>query len=131
MYLPLAVVGAHLSGQPLNDELVALGARLRRSCRTAAAYRLYALPDGRRPGLVRHPGSGVAIEIEVWDMPSTAVGAFLAGIAPPLGLGTVALDDGGEVAGFLCEAHAIDGARDISHFGGWRAWRAALSAGRA
>ena len=130
-YLPLAVVGAHLSGQPLNDELVALGARLRRSCRTAAAYRLYALPDGRRPGLVRHPGSGVAIEIEVWDMPSTAVGAFLAGIAPPLGLGTVALDDGGEVAGFLCEAHAIDGARDISHFGGWRAWRAALSAGRA
>ncbi len=123
--MPIAVVGAHLSGQPLNGELLALGARFHRATRTAADYRLYALPDDRRPGLVCRPGDGVAIEIEIWDMPVAAVGAFLAGIAPPLGLGTVVLADGGAVTGFLCEAHAVDGARDISEFGGWRAWREA------
>jgi allophanate hydrolase len=126
-YLPIAVVGAHLSGQPLNSELTALGARLRRATRTAAEYRLYALPDGKRPGLVRRPGAGAAIEVEVWDMPSAAVGAFVAGIASPLGIGSVRLEDGGEVAGFLCEAHAVDTAHDITDYGGWRAWLAAKS----
>jgi allophanate hydrolase len=131
--MPLAVVGAHLMGQPLNRELQIFGAKLRRATRTAPCYRLYALPDGKRPGLVRQAddrgsGSGAAIEVEVWDVPSQAVGAFLAGIAPPLGLGTVELEDGTAVKGFLCEAHAVadgSGARDITAFGGWRAWRAA------
>ncbi len=122
-YLPIAVVGAHLSGQPANGELLALGARLRRTACTAPDYRLYALADGRRPGLVRHPGAGAAIEAEIWDVPVAAVGAFLATIEPPLGLGTIALADGGSVTGFLCEAHALEGTRDISEFGGWRAWR--------
>jgi allophanate hydrolase len=122
-YLPIAVVGAHLSGQKLNGELLALRARLRRAVRTTPDYRLYALADGRRPGLLRDPGRGVAIEAEIWDFPIAAVGAFLATIAPPLGLGTVTLGDGGTVTGFLCEAHAVAGARDISEFGGWRAWR--------
>jgi allophanate hydrolase len=120
-FLPIAVVGAHLSGQPLNHELVALGARLRRVTRTAPRYRLYLLPDGKRPGLVRCRDGGMAIEAEVWDVPTAAVGAFLATIPPPLGLGSVALDDGSVVNGFICEAHAIGAARDISHFGGWRA----------
>ena len=120
-FLSVAVVGAHLSGQPLNPELVALGARLRRTTRTAPEYRLFALPDGKRPGLVRRPGAGVAIEVEVWDVPRAAIGALVAAIAPPLGLGTVALADGGRVTGFLCEAHAVEDARDISEFGGWRA----------
>jgi allophanate hydrolase len=124
-YVPIAVVGAHLSDQPLNHELTALGARLRRATRTMPEYRLYALPDGRRPGLVRQPRDGVAIEVEVWDVPSEKLGAFAAGIAAPLGLGKVRLADGGEVTGFLCEAHANDGARDISEFGGWRGWLAA------
>ena len=126
--VPLAVVGAHLSGQPLNRELVALGARLRQAARTAPSYRLYALPDGKRPGLVRaaDDGAGAAIEVEIWDMPSPAVGAFLAGIAPPLCLGTIDLEDGSAVKGFLCEARAIAdgaGASDITAFGGWRAYR--------
>ncbi len=122
-YLPIAVVGAHLSGQPLNGELLALGARLRRrAVRTAPDYRLYVLADGRRPGLVRDPDRGAAIEAEIWDMPVAAVGAFLATIAPPLGLGTIALENGETVTGFLCEAYAVEGARDISEFGGWRAW---------
>jgi allophanate hydrolase len=124
-HVPLAVVGAHLSGQPLNHELVALGARLRRTTWTAPAYRLYALPDGRRPGLARVRDGGAAIEVEVWDVPSESLGAFAASIAAPLGLGKVRLEDGGEVTGFLCEAYAVEGARDISEFGGWRGWLAA------
>lgn len=123
----VAVVGAHLSGEPLNHELVALGARLRRATRTAPEYAFYALPDGKRPGLVRKPGAGSSIEIEIWDVPTEAVGAVLAGIAPPLGLGTIALEDGGSVIGFLCESHAVAGSRDITEFGGWRAYRASLT----
>jgi allophanate hydrolase len=125
-YIPLAVVGAHLSGQPLNGDLVALGARLRRTTRTAPEYRLYALADGKRPGLVHHPNNGGGIEVEVWDMPGPRLGGFLAGIAPPLGLGPLTLADGSSVTGFLCEAVALEGARDITEFGGWRAWRASV-----
>jgi allophanate hydrolase len=123
--VPIAVVGAHLSGQPLNHELTALGSRLRRTTRTAPEYRLYALPDGKRPGLVRQPRDGVAIEVEVWDVPSEKLGAFAAGIAAPLGLGKVKLADGSGATGFLCEPYAAEGARDISEFGGWRGWLAA------
>jgi len=119
-YLPIAVVGAHLSGEPLNGELLALGARKRRTARTSGDYRLYALPDGKRPGLVRGAG-GAPIEVEIWDMPTGNIGAFLAGIAPPLGLGTVILERGEPVHGFLCEAHCISDARDITAYGGWRA----------
>jgi allophanate hydrolase len=127
-YLPIAVVGAHLSGQPLNGELLTLGARFRRAVCTAPDYRLYALADGRRPGLVRTPGAGAAIEAEIWDVPVAAVGAFLAAIIPPLGLGTIDLEDGGAATGFLCESYAVEGARDISEFGGWRAWRSSREA---
>jgi allophanate hydrolase len=125
-YMPIAVVGAHLSGQPLNGELVALRARLRRETRTAPEYRLYALPDGKRPGLLHCPGEGAAIEVEIWDVPAAAVGALLNAIAPPLGLGTLVLEDESQVAGFLCESYAVEGARDITVFGGWRAWRGSL-----
>jgi allophanate hydrolase len=87
-YLPIAVVGAHLLGQPLNGELLALGARLRRTVRTAPEYRLYALADGRRPGLVRDPGRGAAIEAEIWDVP-VAGSAPSRHDRPTLGLGTI------------------------------------------
>jgi allophanate hydrolase len=126
-YVPIAVIGAHLSGQLLNGELLALGARLRQATRTAADYRLYVLPDGRRPGLVRMPGAGGTIEVEIWDVPAAGVGALLSGIRPPLGLGTISLADGSEVSGFLCESYAVEGARDITAFGGWRAWRESLA----
>jgi allophanate hydrolase len=125
-YVPIAVVGAHLSGQPLNGELVLLGARLRRATRTAPEYRLYALPDGKRPGLLHRPGEGAAIEVEIWDVPTALIGVLLNAIAPPLGLGTLTLEDGSRVAGLLCESYAVEGARDITAFGGWRAWRASL-----
>ena len=121
--IDLAVVGAHLSGEPLNHELCALGASLVRATRTAAGYRLYALPGTTppKPGLVRATG-GDGIEVEVWRLGAAALGQLLAGIPAPLGVGTVELADGSAVKGFLCEGYALAGARDITGFGGWRAF---------
>ena len=127
--LPLAVVGAHLSGLPLNGQLLERGATLREHCTTSAHYKLYALPGTTppKPGLLRAPGTGHAIELEVWDMPITQVGSFLALVPSPLGLGSVELADGRHVHGFLCEPFALEGARDISRLGGWRAYLATLA----
>lgn len=122
--LPIAVVGAHLSGLPLNGQLTERGATLLEATRTAPAYRLYALPGTTppKPGLLRVAEGGAAIEVEVWALPQHAVGSFLALIPAPLGLGSVQLADGRQVHGFLCEPHALQGARDISAWGGWRAY---------
>ncbi len=123
----LAVVGAHLTGQPLNRELVALGARLRRCCRTSGDYRLHALSGTvpEKPGLVRVAEGGAAIEVEVWRMSDAAFGRFVAAVPPPMAIGTLKLDDGSAVKGFLCEPTALAGSPDITAFGGWRAYRAA------
>jgi allophanate hydrolase len=121
----LAVVGAHLSGMPLNHQLTDIGAVLVRKAKTAPCYRLFALPGTvpPKPGLVRvSDPTGVAIELEVWEMSLEAFGGFVAAIPPPLGIGTVLLDDGQAVQAFLCESYAVEGARDISKFGGWRAF---------
>ena len=123
--LPLAVVGAHLSGQPLNHQLTERGARLLRSARTSPHYRLYALPGTQppKPGLVRAgSGAGANIDLEVWAVPSESVGSFIAGVASPLAIGTIELEDGSQVHGFICEGHAVAGAEDISSRGGWRAY---------
>jgi hypothetical protein len=122
--ISLAVVGAHLSGMPLNGELQSLGAVFVRATVTAPSYRLYELPGTtpRKPGLLRVANGGHAIEVEIWSLPPAAFGLFVSRIPAPLGIGTLHLD-GGEVAkGFLVEAVAVDGANDISHFGGWRAF---------
>lgn len=124
--IPIVVVGAHLSGEPLNHQLTSAGGTLLRACRTAAQYRLYALPGTvpPKPGLVRvTDGTGVAVEVEVWLLPPGAFGAFVAAIPAPLGIGKVQLDDGDALSGFLCEPCAITGAEDISSFGGWRKYR--------
>jgi allophanate hydrolase len=123
--IPIAVVGAHLSGMPLNGELRAAGARLLARAKTAPHYRLYALAGARppKPGLLRvRNGAGAAIEVEVWALSESAFGRFVAAVPPPLSIGTLELDDGGQVKGFLVEAEAVAGARDISSFGGWRAF---------
>jgi allophanate hydrolase len=122
----LAVAGAHLRGQPLNHQLTDLGARLLRAVQTAPCYRLYRLPTTPpKPGLVRVQSGGVNVAVEVWELPSAAFGAFFRAVTPPLAIGTVELADGEKVPGFVCEAYAADGARDISSFGGWRAFLAA------
>jgi allophanate hydrolase len=125
--VPLAVVGAHLSGMPLNGELRGVGARLIERAVTAPHYRLYALAGTRppKPGLLRvENGAGVAIEIEVWAMTESAFGRFVAAVPQPLSIGTLDIGDGRSVKGFLVEAEAVAGARDISSFGGWRAFMA-------
>jgi allophanate hydrolase len=125
----IAVVGAHMEGLPLNPQLVALGGRLAGTGTSAPLYRLYALPGGPplRPGLVRVAEGGSAIDLEVWSLPSAKVGAFLRQIPAPLSIGTVAMADNSNVLGFLCEGHATTGARDITSFGGWRAYLASLA----
>ena len=121
----LAVVGAHLSGLPLNHQLTSRCARLVAATRTAPVYRFYALADGKRPGLIRVAAGGAAIACEVWELSAAAFGSFVAAIPAPLGIGSVTLADGSSVAGFLCEPAGLDGARDITALGGWRAYLAA------
>jgi allophanate hydrolase len=121
----LAVVGAHLTGQPLNHQLTDRGATLVRTTATASCYRLYALDtEPPKPGLVRvapaDPAAG-AVEVEVWELDDAAFGSFVAEVPPPLCIGTVLLADGSSVMGFLCEPVALDGAPDITASGGWRA----------
>jgi allophanate hydrolase len=119
----VAVVGAHLSGMPLNHQLADRGARLLGQTRTAPHYRLYCLPDTAppKPGLLRcADGAGHAIEVELWRVPVDKFGSFVALIPAPLAIGTLVLEDNSRVQGFLCESHAVAHARDISAFGGWR-----------
>ena len=123
----IAVVGAHMSGLPLNTQLAALGGRLLREAATAPCYRLFLLPGPppARPGLLRvADDAGAAITAEVWAIPTAAVGTLLAAIPAPLCLGTVRLADGTTPQGFLAEAEGTRGAEDISRFGGWRAFLA-------
>ncbi|MGH1587902.1 allophanate hydrolase [Methylobacterium phyllosphaerae] len=129
--IELAVVGAHLSGLSLNRELTVHGARYLRTVPTGPDYRLYALPGGppQRPGLLRvAAGAGGAIETEVWAFPPAAFGAFVAGIPAPLGIGTLRLADGTAPKGFLVEAAGLEGAADITRYGGWRAYLAGRAA---
>ena len=129
--IELVVVGAHMSGLPLNRELTELGGRFSRAAETKPDYRFFALPGGPpfRPGLLRvEAGSGVAIATEVWTLSPQAFGSFVSRIPSPLGIGTLSLADGTAPKGFLVEAEAICGAEDISAYGGWRAFIAAKAA---
>ncbi|MES2913429.1 MAG: allophanate hydrolase, partial [Pseudomonadota bacterium] len=123
----VAVVGAHLSGMPLNTQLTERGASLVGETRTSADYRLYALPGTTppKPGMLRvAPDQGAAIALEIWQMPATHYGSFVALIPSPLGIGTLVLEDGSSVQGFVCEPEALKGAEDITQHGGWRAFMA-------
>jgi allophanate hydrolase len=122
--IAIAVVGAHLSGMVLNGELKALRGRLLEATSTAPDYKLYALGTiPPKPGMLRvEAGSGSSIDLEIWALPAAAFGEFVAAIPPPLSIGNIRLADGRDVKGFIVEAADINGARDISSFGGWRAY---------
>ena len=125
--IQLAVVGAHLSGQPLNRQLTDRDARLIRTCRTSPDYRLYALANTAppKPGLVREPGFfGEGIEVEVWSLTPESFGDFTSQVPAPMAIGTVTLEDGSLCKGFLCEPCALSGAEEITRYGGWRAYLA-------
>lgn len=121
----VAVVGAHLSGMPLNHQLTSRGARFLEQTQTAAHdYRLYALPNTQppKPGLKRTPAQGAGIVVELWAMSAHAFGEFTAEVPAPLGIGNVVLADGRVVKGFICEPAELEEAKDITSFGGWRAY---------
>ena len=128
--LDIVVVGAHMSGLALNDELVRLGGSFARAVRTTADYRFYALAGStpERPGLLRvTDGSGGSIAAEIWRLPVQGFGSFVAAVPAPLSIGTIRLDDGQSAKGFLVEAAGIPGSRDITDLGGWRAYLAGLA----
>jgi allophanate hydrolase len=119
----VAVVGAHLTGEPLNVQLTDRHARLVKTCRTARDYRLFALAGTvpPKPGLVREPDyPGPGIEVEVWAMAEELFGGFVRDVPSPLAIGNVRLDSGETVKGFVCEPRGLDGATEITGFGGWR-----------
>jgi len=124
--IPIAVVGAHLSGMALNGELKALNGKLIEATRTAADYKLYSLPTTPpKPGMLRvEAGKGSAIELEIWSLSSSAFGKFVNAIPAPMAIGTIRLADGRSVKGFLVEPAVLGEARDITAYGGWRKYMA-------
>jgi len=124
----LAVVGAHLAAMPLHWQLTSRDARLVARTRTAPAYRLYAMAESTppKPALVHVGEGGSSIEVEVYELDVAHFGSFVAEVPPPLAIGTVTLEDGTLVKGFVAEPRALDGATDITHLGGWRAYIASL-----
>lgn len=122
----LAVVGAHLHGMPLHWQLTSRNARLVKRCRTAAAYRLYAMTTTPpKPALIHVGPDGAALEVEIYELDEAGFGSFVDEVPAPLAIGTVTLEDGSEVNGFVAEPRAMVGARDVTAFGGWRAFVAA------
>jgi allophanate hydrolase len=127
--IAIAVVGAHLTGMPLNGELKSFGARFLERTTTTADYRLFLLAGTTpaKPGLLRvGADAGVAVDVEIWTMPAEQFGRFVASIPAPLSIGTLTITDGRDVKGFLVEAEATRDARDISAFGGWRNFMAQM-----
>lgn len=124
--IPVVVAGAHLDGLPLNWQLRERGAQLLKASKTAPHYQLYALAGGPpyRPGVIRVEDGGAALEVEVWEVPKQEFGSFVANIPAPLGIGKLELEDGSWLPGFICEPLGIQGAEDITGFGGWRGYMA-------
>ncbi|KAJ5320316.1 Urea carboxylase [Penicillium antarcticum] len=130
----LAVVGAHLSGFPLNKDLVSRGATFATATVTAQCYQLFALHTTSpvsKPGLKRVSDGGDSIEVEVWNMPLDMMGSFLGTLAAPLGLGSIELQDGRWVHGFICEPTGFENAKDVTNFGGWRGYTQYLTSSTA
>jgi allophanate hydrolase len=121
-YVPLAVCGAHLTGQPLNFQLTNAGAFLIEACQTTPSYRFYALSGTvpAKPGLVFSPEGGAAIDVEVWAVPENSFGRFVAAVPPPLAIGSCTLAGGRQVKSFVCEPFALRDATEITHLGGWK-----------
>ncbi|WP_345975930.1 hypothetical protein [Sulfurimonas sp. HSL3-7] len=126
-FIDIAVCGAHMRGLPLNHQLTELQAIFIKATKTAKGYRLFNVPEKvpPRPGMVRDRSSEAALELEVWSMPLENFGAFMVQITSPLCIGTVFLEDGSSVYGFLCENDPLKGAEEITVHGGWKNYLAA------
>jgi allophanate hydrolase len=124
--IPVAVCGAHMEGLALHWQLKDRNATLRQRTTTASCYRLFAMPGSDtlppRPALIRDDADGATIALEVWELGAAEFGDFVSKIPAPLGIGKVRLADGSEVPGFIAEPRAVEGAEEITRFGGWRSW---------
>lgn len=121
--VPIIVCGAHLEGLALNWQLTERGAALLEKTQSSSSYRMFVIEGAiERPGMVRDDKEGTAIDIEIWQVPKLEFGSFVAAIPGPLGIGKVETADGRWLPGFICEGYAIEGAREISHLGGWRSY---------
>ena len=125
-HVDVVVCGAHLEGFPLNWQLTERGATLVEKTQSSADYQLYALPDGKRPAMIRDDEQGKAISVEIWSMPMEYFGSFVAGIPAPLGIGKVELADGRWLCGFMSEGNAVGDAINITEFGGWADYKNSL-----
>ncbi|KEQ90476.1 hypothetical protein AUEXF2481DRAFT_9383 [Aureobasidium subglaciale EXF-2481] len=123
--MEVAVVGTHLSGFPLNQDITCLNATFKQSTTTSPNYRLFELQGTipAKPGLMRVSDGGARIEIEIWAVPIAAIGTFLSTVPSPLGLGTIEIYGGRWVKGFICEPYGLEGAKDITEYGGWRKFK--------
>jgi allophanate hydrolase len=126
--IPVVVCGAHLEGLPLHWQLADRGATLVKRGKTADVYRMFAMPAGdgfpERPAMIRSEEGGAQIEVEVWALDAAAFGDFVAAIPGPLGIGKILMGDGEQLPGFIAEPIAVNGAEEITSFGGWKAWMA-------
>lgn len=119
-----AVCGLHMTGCENESQMTQLGAQFFKTTKTACRYQLYCLPGNpARPGLIRVPSGGRKIQVEIWKLPKDALGELLCQTNPPLGFGTIELEDGNNVLGFICESCAVSSAQDITQFGGWRKYQ--------
>ena len=118
----VGVCGAHMSDLPLNWQLTDLDATFVKQTKTKEGYRLFVLEnkDPIRPGMIYDSTSKYQIDVEVWSMPVENFGKFMKQIASPLGIGSVYLEDGSSVYGFLCESDYVKGAKEISKLSSWR-----------
>ena len=119
--ISLAVNGTLMRGLELNPNLRAAGARFVREALTAPVYRLWSIDD-RHPAMLRVSAGGVAIAVEVWSVPAEGVAGILLQEPPGLCIGKVRLADGEETLGVLGEPALCEGRREITQYGGWRAY---------
>ncbi|HEX6721926.1 MAG TPA: glutamyl-tRNA amidotransferase [Burkholderiaceae bacterium] len=123
----LAVNGTLMRGLELNPNMLAVGATFVREDATAACYRLWSIGD-RHPAMQRTPGPAASVALELWAVPPAGLASILQNEPPGLAIGKVLLRDGSVVLGVLGEPFLCEGQREITSFGGWRAYIAAKSA---
>jgi gamma-glutamylcyclotransferase (GGCT)/AIG2-like uncharacterized protein YtfP len=119
----LAVNGTLMRGLELNRNLLEAGATFVRETRTAPSYRLWSIGD-RHPAMMRVEAGGAAIALEVWSLPPEGLASILLKEPPGLCIGKVRLEDGSETLGVLGEPALCQGQREITTYGGWRAYLA-------
>jgi len=119
--MEFAVNGTLMRGLELNPNMVAAHAEFVREGNTAAVYRLWSISD-RHPGMVRVSEGGVAVALEIWRVGAEGLVSILSAEPAGLSVGRVLLDDGTDVLGVLAEPILTEGQREITEYGGWRAY---------